>query len=247
MQNKEQAFLNRVRTALGKDAQIPADPALFDTRSAGELEALLQRTERTHKERMALVEVLKQAAAPLNLNIHITATSREAGKLIAELAKDTDTEWGENKMIATHDDPVVAALELDKWLTRDAIQVQVAALQQDEEPLAGKQRIREMVEASYLGVTGADWCVVDCAAVALFTGPGHGRSVSLVPSVHVAVVPLDRVLADLPELYAKLEQRGQLPASINFISGPSKTADIEAVMVHGAHGPREMHLVVVTE
>jgi len=67
-----------------------------------------------------------------------------------------------------------------------------------------------------------------------------------VPSVHIAVLPLDRLVAELSEIYAHLEALDPMPAAVTFISGPSKTADIEAQLVHGAHGPREMHLFVVT-
>ncbi len=75
---------------------------------------------------------------------------------------------------------------------------------------------------------------------------------SLVPAVHVAVLTLDQMLANLTELYALLEQdriahKNGLTHHMVFISGPSKTADIELTMVHGAHGPREMHLVVVEQ
>ncbi|MGD9972421.1 MAG: LUD domain-containing protein [Desulfatirhabdiaceae bacterium] len=73
----------------------------------------------------------------------------------------------------------------------------------------------------------------------------------LVPSIHVAVIRLEQLLADLKELYALLrwdagQQAEGLTHHMVMISGPSKTADIELVMVHGAHGPREVHLVVIT-
>ena len=81
--------------------------------------------------------------------------------------------------------------------------------------------------------------------------PGQARSVSLVPSIHVAVITLDQIVRDLEELYALLRndlgQSGEgLGRCTTFISGPSKTADIELTMVHGAHGPRALHLFVIT-
>ena len=77
------------------------------------------------------------------------------------------------------------------------------------------------------------------------------RCPSLLPSIHIAVVRLEQILSNLRELYTLLkwdpaEQSEGLTDCLTLISGPSKTADIEATLVHGAHGPRELHLFVLT-
>jgi L-lactate dehydrogenase complex protein LldG len=101
-------------------------------------------------------------------------------------------------------------------------------------------------------VTSADFCLADTATLVMRNRPGQPRSAALVPSIHVAVIHLDQILADMKELFALLRwderyrQEG-LSNYMSFISGPSKTADIEATMVHGAHGPREVHLFIITE
>ena len=76
------------------------------------------------------------------------------------------------------------------------------------------------------------------------------RSTSLVPSIHIAVIHMDQIIADLKELFALLKWDPEyssegLTNCMTFISGPSKTADIEATMVHGAHGPREVYIFVI--
>jgi len=101
-------------------------------------------------------------------------------------------------------------------------------------------------------VTSADFCLADTATLVLRNRPGQPRSVALVPSIHIAVITLDQIVADMKELFALLRWVAHFPAGrafpnyMSFISGPSKTADIEATMVHGAHGPREVHLFVIT-
>ena len=64
-------------------------------------------------------------------------------------------------------------------------------------------------------------------------------------SVHIALLPVKRILADLKEFQALLQQRPPASSYI-LISGPSKTGDIESHLVYGAHGPREMHVIVLT-
>lgn len=82
------------------------------------------------------------------------------------------------------------------------------------------------------------------------TRPGQPQCVSLLPSIHIAVIRLEQVLADLKELYALLKwdpaQRTEgLTDTMTFVTGPSKTADIEATLVHGAHGPKELYIFVL--
>lgn len=84
------------------------------------------------------------------------------------------------------------------------------------------------------------------ATIVQVTRPGRPRSTSLVPPIHIALLPFAHLLADLAEAYAMIRQEPDL-ASWELISGPSKTADIEACMVHDAHGPRALHLLVLDD
>ena len=72
-----------------------------------------------------------------------------------------------------------------------------------------------------------------------------GRSVTLLPPVHVAVVPVDRVLETVPDAIAKYAESGRVPANLTFHTGPSKSGDIEMTLAVGVHGPGEVHVVLV--
>lgn len=69
--------------------------------------------------------------------------------------------------------------------------------------------------------------------------------ISLLPPVHLAIVPRDRILTGLDELFTRLPQPCELTSSMVLITGPSRTADIEQILVRGVHGPGEIHVVVV--
>jgi L-lactate dehydrogenase complex protein LldG len=83
------------------------------------------------------------------------------------------------------------------------------------------------------------------------TRPGQPRCVSLLPSMHIAIIRLEQILTNLKELYTLLrwnptERVEGITRCMTYITGPSKTADIEATLVHGAHGPRELSIIVLT-
>jgi L-lactate utilization protein LutC len=102
---------------------------------------------------------------------------------------------------------------------------------------------REETFAADLGVTGVDYLVAETGSIALFTRPGQPRSFNLLPPVHVAVAERGQILPDLFDLFAL--ERGELPACLSLITGPSKTGDIELRLVTGVHGPGEVHVVLI--
>ena len=80
----------------------------------------------------------------------------------------------------------------------------------------------------------------------MISGPDTPAAASLLPDTHIAVVPLERVVPSMEDGWDLLRaEHGQLPRAVNFISGPSRTADIEQTLVLGAHGPYRVHIVLV--
>lgn len=92
-------------------------------------------------------------------------------------------------------------------------------------------------------ITGAAAAIAESGSVVCQSGAATSRGASLIPPVHIAVVAQAQIVADLCDYFGDLG--GSLPANINVITGPSKTADIEGIMITGVHGPGEVHVVVV--
>jgi len=97
-----------------------------------------------------------------------------------------------------------------------------------------------------IGVTGVFCALAETGTLMLVSGAGTPASVSLLPETHIAVVPVTRIVAHMEAGWdlARAELR-VLPRAVNFISGPSRTADIEQTLVLGAHGPYRLHIVLV--
>ena len=249
-------FLRRIRTALGQPPEASrAVGDLFAEGPSNEERQLLETIRRrTAAERQVLLERLVEAGKPINLKVTALPGTADAAGAIARLVDEKTPEWGESKRLAIWQHPLIERLDLAKALDRLKVPVHVTdPMPADADPDADRaecERQRAEIIASFIGVTSADFCLADTATLVLRNRPGQPRSAALVPSIHVAVIRLDQVLADMKELFALLrwDERYRpegLSNYMSFISGPSKTADIEATMVHGAHGPREVHVVIL--
>jgi L-lactate dehydrogenase complex protein LldG len=101
-------------------------------------------------------------------------------------------------------------------------------------------------EKDLVGITGAFCAIAETGTLMFASGPRTPAIVSLLPETHIAVVPAGRIVNDMESAWGLL--RSELPAmprAINFISGPSRTADIEQTVTLGAHGPYRVHIIVI--
>lgn len=98
------------------------------------------------------------------------------------------------------------------------------------------------------GVTDVQAAIAETGSLVCWSGQGRGRGLSLVPPVHVALVRRSEVIADLVDYWPGPAASAQpLPSSLVLITGPSKTADIEGILITGVHGPREVHIVLIED
>jgi L-lactate dehydrogenase complex protein LldG len=250
-------FIRRIRTALGHEPDVARKVKDLFARgpSAEDIELMDRVRRRSAEDRQALLERVIEAGKPINLHVIPLPDSAYAAAAIARLAAEKKPEWGEAKNIAAWRHPLIDSLSLSESLGRLQIPLHLATpippSADKEFDEAERRRQRADVIASFIGVTSADFCMADTATLVMRNRPGQPRSVALVPSIHIAVITLDQIVADMKELFALLrwDERYRtegLSNYMSFISGPSKTADIEATMVHGAHGPREVHLFIIT-
>ncbi len=106
--------------------------------------------------------------------------------------------------------------------------------------------VRDEPKPDMVGITGCFAAIAETGTLALLSGPETPASMALLPETHVAVVAKSRIVAHMEDVFALLRhERGEPPRALNFISGPSRTGDIEQTIVLGAHGPYRVHLVIV--
>ncbi len=102
--------------------------------------------------------------------------------------------------------------------------------------------LRAFCASADVGLSGAQAALAATGTVAVHSGPGHSRLATLLPPVHVALVPTGALAPDLFTWAAA--RQGRLPSALTLISGPSKTADIEQTLAIGVHGPRRFIVVL---
>jgi L-lactate dehydrogenase complex protein LldG len=105
--------------------------------------------------------------------------------------------------------------------------------------------LRSVCAEADIGITSADYALADTGSLVMLSSHREARLVSLLPPVHLAVVPRERILTGLDELLTLLPQPAGQTSSMVLITGPSRTADIEQILVRGVHGPGEIHVVLV--
>lgn len=245
-------FLQRIRQALGREA---APSTTRPGPSAEAEESSTRPPRRSHEQKLALVNRLQTAGRELQIDV-LTCPDREAAlQGMAAIVDATVPCDQAGRTVAAWKHPLIDALDPGPMLMHRGwsfFQTELTALDSPEDKTRQKAKLRERVIASGIGLTSADFCLADTATLVMPAKANQARSVSLVPSTHIALIHLDQLLLDLQELFAVLKQtpgespRGLNSPYMNLISGPSKTADIEMTMVHGVHGPRTLHLLVLT-
>jgi len=108
--------------------------------------------------------------------------------------------------------------------------------------------LRGAADRIHTGVTPAQWGVAETGTIIIDSRSEQTRLASMLPLVHVALLPRDRIVPSLDAIAGELEDlMAAGPGYLAFITGPSRTADIERVLTIGVHGPAELHILILPE
>ena len=238
----KEEFLQSVRQALGRDNSPPAPGYTPLGETLADLEAQASEIRRRLAEDSAgLVDKLASAARRGGWQVHQAAGYQEAVDHVASVASSR----GVQSLVRTAQ-PVFDGLPLDTALEDLGLTVTTVAQGQDR----NREILRQEIAVAGMGITGADYAVAETGSVVLAAREGLSRLVSLAPPLHLALVRPEDILETLDDLFLlrRLEYHsrgGDMGSCLNFITGPSRTGDIEQTLVVGVHGPKEAHLVLL--
>lgn len=97
-----------------------------------------------------------------------------------------------------------------------------------------------------IAVTGAFAGIAETGTLVLLSGPQSPTTLNFLPDVHVVVLRREQIVSHIEDVWVRLRAEGKaMPRTVNMITGPSRTADIEQTIQLGAHGPRSLHVILV--
>jgi L-lactate dehydrogenase complex protein LldG len=181
--------------------------------------AIEEHVARLVSSEIGLPELFAQRAAELKMLVEVVSIDDLVEKL-----GDFLVETKCHKVMLT-DTPIIRSLDIGHRLMRRG--------------LIAKYWSTMTLDETYdfdAGVTEVDYAVAETGSVVIRHRPEHGRAISLVPFVHVAIIQPKNFLPDMIDLFEKLSEEGT-GSGVTMIAGPSKTADIELNVVTGVHGP----------
>lgn len=233
-------FLERVRREMGKTRGLfPATTAPRPARPREAAEAVRRQLAERWPQAVERFRAEFERVAGV---FHRVGRLDEVPAVLARIA----AEKGAREVVGW--DPAALGWDLRAALAPHDLVVLLAPPRDGE---ADRRRHREEAARAPLGVTGADWVLAETGTLILLSGPGRPRSTSLLPDTHVAVFGPAALVETLEQVGVMLEAHHADPArvdgggAITFITGPSRTADIELTLTRGVHGPKEVHAIFV--
>ena len=105
-----------------------------------------------------------------------------------------------------------------------------------------------VVKTMEVGITGCEFLVAQTGSVMVSSKQGGGRQMNVFPPVHIVIAQRNQLVSTLEEAYSLIQQKytDGSPSQIALVTGPSRTADIEKTLVLGAHGPRELWVMIAS-
>ena len=97
-----------------------------------------------------------------------------------------------------------------------------------------------------VSITGAHAGIAETGTVAILSGADSPSTLNFLPDDHIVVIRMDQIVSHFEDLWWLLQKQDlDIPRTVNLITGPSRTADVEQTIQLGAHGPRRFHVVLV--
>lgn len=216
-------IMGRIRWSLGRGSmERDSCESLMDRVASPKANLIPKRGQGTHKQQVSLfVKMAKEVQTTVSRLKSMDNVPRAVKKYL----KDNDL--AEQVRLAPHDD-----LKSMDW----------AGMETHTGPSAGDDLV--CVVRGYAGVA-------ETGSLALMAGPEGPTTLNFLPDYHIVVIKTGDIVGDYEAVYGRMRHEknhdGFMPRALNWVCGPSRTADIEQTLLLGAHGPRSLHILLVDD
>lgn len=208
-------IMGRLERAIGSASHVTTEPAIYPDIPSWSTEEKIERLK-------SLMEAVKS-------EVHRVSGFDWVERLI-EIAQSKKI----NNLLYGSDGPIASILEGAKEKLPELVPYS-----------ADIEEFKPTLFEVDAGITSTIGAIADTGAVALWPTPAEPRTLSLVPHTHFAVVEAKKIYASMSEIMIQQNWADKMPTNALFISGPSKTADIEFTLAFGVHGPKELVVLIV--
>jgi L-lactate dehydrogenase complex protein LldG len=178
---------------------------------------------------ISLVELFKENLEAVDGHCVVAHSELDIVRAISSIIADLQTTSLQGRRLAISDQPEVARL------------VRLIAVEVDE--LAITPNAHDLFHVD-VGITSVQAAIAETGTLVLDSACERHRLISLVPPVHIAIVEASRIYETIGETLARLRSDKEISPAVTFITGPSRTADIELTLAIGVHGPQELFVIV---
>ncbi|WP_413307461.1 lactate utilization protein C [Bacillus sp. 1P10SD] len=189
-----------------------------------------------------LVDVLKNHCLKIHTSLVLTNT-----KELSEKLNETVTNYGGGPVIAWKDQRF-SDWGLNPLMKKEWPEQNIEFYEWDHS--RGEENIRQ-AERANVGITISEITLAESGTVVLFSDKDKGRSVSFLPATYIALIPKSSIVPRMTQAARKMREMHlagkQVASCVNFITGPSNSADIELNLVVGVHGPVKATYIIIED
>ena len=185
------------------------------------------------REQERLVDIFTNELATVNGISKVVNNEDEIIQYLSNVTTEHDS-----KFFIVWETPLIKELKVIEYLKSNGLRVI-------------KSHDKKHLERADIGITEADYAIADSGTLVLFSNPKKPRLVSLITPIHIAILDPKNIVPNIFNLFQVITQESdeelhpkEIVSCIAFITGPSRTADIELNLTLGVHGPKEVHILI---
>jgi L-lactate dehydrogenase complex protein LldG len=233
IQNRD-AFLGKIASRLGREQKMEIEKPIWNFHPQDEVLKGSSQDE--------LVDVLREQCKNIHTNFVMTSTAK-----LSDSLKEVVNHYGGGPIVTWKDERFsqfgLEKVMKEEW-PQEGIDLHIWDHTKGEENIA-------KAEAANVGITISDVTLAESGTAVLFSSKDKGRTVSFLPATSIIIIPKSSIVPRMTQaariINEKVKNGEQIASCINFITGPSNSADIEMILVVGVHGPIKATYIIVDD